>query len=126
MIGSVMPRKYPGSSIVHTNAALSSYALFTLIVIWIRMLLGANLGYNHHRVCSLHNKPTTVGWTICGCVSVESCGMLTLKSAVKAFQELRILDSYRGGDLIMLSLTEHFGVRDRLHKYIEILKVARS
>jgi hypothetical protein len=58
--------------------------------------------------------------------SVESCGMLTLKNAVKAFQELRILDSYRGGSLTMLSLTEHFGVQERLHKYIEILKVARS
>lgn len=59
-------------------------------------------------------------------VHMESCGVLTLKNAVKAFQELRIVDSYTGANLTMLALTEHFGVRERLHKYIEILKVSRS
>ncbi|KAK7110318.1 glycerol-3-phosphate acyltransferase 1, mitochondrial-like [Littorina saxatilis] len=57
---------------------------------------------------------------------MESCGVLTLKNAVKAFQNLRILDTYKEANLTMIGLTEHFGVRERLDRYVEILKVARN
>lgn len=52
--------------------------------------------------------------------------MLTLKNAVKAFENLRIVDTYKEANLTMVGLSEHFGVRERLDRYIEILKVARS
>ncbi|XP_076439623.1 glycerol-3-phosphate acyltransferase 1, mitochondrial-like [Babylonia areolata] len=57
---------------------------------------------------------------------IESCGLVTLKNAVKAFQHLNILETYREANLTMVTLTEHVGVRERLHHYIDILKVARS
>ena len=57
---------------------------------------------------------------------VESCCLVTLKNAVKTFQNLRILDTYKEAGLTMISLSDHFGVRERLNQYIEILKVCRS
>ena len=57
---------------------------------------------------------------------MESCGVLMLKNAIKAFEHLRILDTYKEANVTMVGLTEHFGVRERLDRYIEILKVARS
>lgn len=52
--------------------------------------------------------------------------MLTLKNAVKAFQNLKILEHYEGGNLTMISLSENLEVRERLQHFIEILKVIRS
>ncbi|KAK7483236.1 hypothetical protein BaRGS_00025529 [Batillaria attramentaria] len=55
----------------------------------------------------------------------ESCAVLTLKNAVSAFKNLKIMETYKGANLTMVGLNEHFGVRERLERYIEILKVAR-
>lgn len=58
-------------------------------------------------------------------IYTESCAVLTLKNAVNAFKNLRIVETYKGANLTMVGMSEHFGVRERLERYIEILKVAR-
>ncbi|KAL8558526.1 hypothetical protein ACOMHN_038850 [Nucella lapillus] len=57
---------------------------------------------------------------------MESCGLVTLKNAVKVFQQLNIVETYKEANLTMISLTDHAGARDMLHHYIQLLNVARS
>lgn len=55
----------------------------------------------------------------------ESCGVLNLKNAIKAFENLKMMDCYRSANLSMISLSENLSLQEQLNQYIEILKVAR-
>ncbi|XP_050402521.1 glycerol-3-phosphate acyltransferase 1, mitochondrial [Patella vulgata] len=56
----------------------------------------------------------------------ESCAMDSLKTCVKSFQKLGILDSCTAGNLRIVGLSEIFNVKDRLMHYIRLLEVIKT
>ncbi|XP_059175418.1 glycerol-3-phosphate acyltransferase 1, mitochondrial-like isoform X2 [Physella acuta] len=56
----------------------------------------------------------------------ESSAMMNLKSAVKSFQDLEILYSYRKANINMIGLSEQFDARTTLDHYLTLLQSALS
>ncbi|XP_005091194.1 glycerol-3-phosphate acyltransferase 1, mitochondrial-like [Aplysia californica] len=56
----------------------------------------------------------------------ESCAMITLRSAVKALQDMDIIYSYRGANLTILGLSEEMDARPRLEHHVSLLQAALS
>ncbi|KAK3096107.1 hypothetical protein FSP39_023318 [Pinctada imbricata] len=56
----------------------------------------------------------------------ESAALDSVKNAIKAFQDVKIIDIYYAGNLRMVELHDHFEVRDRLNSYIDLLESLRD
>ncbi|XP_045189642.2 glycerol-3-phosphate acyltransferase 1, mitochondrial-like [Mercenaria mercenaria] len=56
----------------------------------------------------------------------ESAALETLKSAVKSYKDVRIIDYYNAGGVSMLELHGRYDVRDSLHKYLQMLESLRG
>lgn len=54
--------------------------------------------------------------------SEESVVLDSLKNALKMFSDLKIIDIYCVGNLRMVELHDHFEVKEKLIKYIELLE----
>lgn len=52
----------------------------------------------------------------------ESVVLDSLKNALKMFSDLKIIDIYCVGNLRMVELHDHFEVKEKLIKYIELLE----
>ncbi|XP_046560491.1 glycerol-3-phosphate acyltransferase 1, mitochondrial-like [Haliotis rubra] len=52
----------------------------------------------------------------------ESASMDTLKNAVKAYQNIRVVECYNASNLRIIGLCDHYQVRERLGHYIELLE----
>lgn len=52
----------------------------------------------------------------------ESAAFESIKNALKAFQDVKILDCYYAGNLRMVEVRDHFSVRDKLNNYIGLLE----
>lgn len=58
--------------------------------------------------------------------SEESVVLDSLKNALKSFSDLKIIDIYCVGNLRMVELHDHFEVKEKLIKYIELLEVLKG
>ncbi|XP_071089554.1 glycerol-3-phosphate acyltransferase 1, mitochondrial-like isoform X1 [Haliotis cracherodii] len=56
----------------------------------------------------------------------ESASMDTLKNAVKAYQNIRIVECYNASNLRIIGLCDHYQVKERLGHYIELLETLRE
>lgn len=54
--------------------------------------------------------------------SEESVVLDSLKNALKMFSDIKIIDIYCVGNLRMVELHDHFEVKEKLIKYIELLE----
>lgn len=50
----------------------------------------------------------------------------SLKNALKSFSDLKIIDIYCVGNFRMVELHDHFEVKEKLIKYIELLEVLKG
>ena len=56
----------------------------------------------------------------------ESVVLDSLKNALKSFSDLKIIDIYCVGNMRMVELHDHFEVKEKVYKYIELLEVLKG
>ncbi|XP_048748231.2 glycerol-3-phosphate acyltransferase 1, mitochondrial-like [Ostrea edulis] len=56
----------------------------------------------------------------------ESVVLDSLKNSLKSFSDLKIIDVYCVGNLRMVELHDHFEVKEKLNKYLELLEVLKG
>ncbi|OWF50789.1 glycerol-3-phosphate acyltransferase 1, mitochondrial-like [Mizuhopecten yessoensis] len=52
----------------------------------------------------------------------ESAAFESIKNALKAFQDVKIIDCYYAGNIRMVEVRDHFEVRDKINNYIGLLE----
>lgn len=53
---------------------------------------------------------------------VESAAFESIKNALKAYQDVKVIDCYFAGDIKMVEVRDHFEVRDKIRNYIGLLE----
>ncbi|XP_033756097.1 glycerol-3-phosphate acyltransferase 1, mitochondrial-like isoform X2 [Pecten maximus] len=70
--------------------------------------------------CVLASAKTRVEQGIAG--YAESAAFESIKNALKAYQDVKIIDCYYAGNIRMVEIRDHFEVRDKINNYIGLLE----